>query len=231
MLGTLELIDEVLVQHHGISSAKTASATYATLRARVLRNARRAGKKLYNLRDWTWRYVDGGTVTLLANQNAIALPGTWVNEGREGAVWLPDGTPLIWRPVREVRHQQRLNGSQTGDPTVYSVDLLRSIIVDFKAQANTVLTLHYQTSSPILTDANPGGLTLFPEEWHDLIYEMTVFRELKDKGDIGQMPAQVEMIRDMLFDAVCSESPGQHQAQELPRYPGAADVFFLDDWP
>jgi hypothetical protein len=230
--GTADLIDQVLTQHHGISAAKTAVSTYATLRARLLKNANTVIKSLYNLRDFTFRYVDGATVDIAALGNDVSAPADWANEGRDGAVRLAsDGTPLTWRPVRDVRQRQQDNLNNTGVPSYYSVDLLRKIIVDIKVAALTTLRLHYQKATPTLTDANPGGLVAaLPAEWHDLLYEMVVLRELNDKGDQGRLTVQAELVKNMVFDMVCTERQGQNVPEDLPRYPGSSDVG-LDDWP
>lgn len=228
MDGTATLISTVLTDHYQLDTTKTASASYTPLRARLLRNAQRKARKLWNLRDWTFRYANGIPVTILANTNEIALPADWANEGREGLVTLPDGTPLEWHRASEVRLCQQQNDSDRGTPFMYSVDGLRKLIVEVKVQADTIITLHYQMATPTLTDATPGGLTLFPAEWHDLLYELVVFEEMKKDPDA--LPAQAELVRGMIEDMVCNEEQGQAELKEIPRYPGSADVFFADDW-
>lgn len=229
MDSTQELIDTVMTQHHQLPQSKLAASQYAPLRLRILKNAKRAAIWLNMQRDWTFRYVDGATVTVLANTSDIALPAAWANEGQQGGVWLSaEEARVTWRRSGEVT--DLLNSSAiTGTPEVYTVIGNHTLRVWPKPAANTTFKLYYLSSGPVLTDANPGGITYFPNDWREtVLYERVIWQEMKDKGDVSSLSGQMDIVKEALFAMICDERQGKPEASDFPRYAGAADVSWIE---
>lgn len=234
MDNTKLLIDQVLVQHYQLPTAKVASATYTPLRARVLRDARAVLISFWGLRDWTFKYVEA-TLTVTggsSSKSMAALTYPWENEGNQGSVFLPDQQgALAWVRLGQMLALQKTSTEQ-GTPRCYSVRGLRDLLVYPAPSADTVLTLSYETSCPVLVDTTgaTNGLDRIPEVRREsVIYEGTVLRQMLSKGDVQSVQTQAELYNSAIFDACCAEAQGKPEPRFMPRYSGAADVF-VDPW-
>jgi hypothetical protein len=229
---TQAAIDNLLTDHHQISLSKIAVSSMERLRRRITRNLQRVAIRLWNMRNWTFTYVDltdGSLVLTVANNSEVDLPAEWANEGKDGGVWLFDEpkTPLRWRRSGEIAHYR--NGHRAeGTPELYTVVGLRKLQGWPFATGDTKLSLRYQATAPIIADSDDpdtNGLSRFPADWRDtVLYEWLVWYEMKDKGDVAGMASQWELVRDAILDMCCKEHQGKPWEEHLPRFEGSADV-------
>jgi hypothetical protein len=227
-----DLVDLVLKQFHTIDQAKLASASYTPLRARILRNARLETIAMYNLRDWLFRYINGGTVTIPDSSYDAILPAGWANEGQDGGVWRTGAFagPLQWTPLGQIKNLQQTYPDQVGDVFRYSVENRAGVwyITCFpKASPAQNLSLYYEGITPeIADDPADTGLARFPTDWREsVIYNGTVLREMRDMGDIQSLPAQTALYNDAVFSMCCTERQGKPNVDQWPRFPGGTDIF------
>lgn len=235
--GVVEVIDEVLLRHYRIAASKTASGTYATLRAQILSSLADEVIQVWNLHDWRFRYIDDDITIPAAGGSDDGytgeLPGDWSNEGRQGGVWLadPDRGQLRWKRRQEVIDLQRTYPDITGIPEWYTVTGTDTLSVYPKQIANRTLHVSYEQAAPNLTDSatDSGGLEAFPAQWiRSVLLSGTILREMLRKGRSELAAAQAEMYKNALFTMVCQERQGKPWEDVLPRFAGSSDVYM--DW-
>lgn len=230
MVDTEEALNTLLTDHHHINPAKVATNVVTRLRARGLNNLRRAARRLWRLRDWTFTYVDdSSTVIIPANGFQDTLPAGWANDGVDGGVFTLNDPkhPLVFKRSGVITELLRTS-QEKGDPKFYTIDGLDVIKVYPPVSVATPLYVRYKAITPALADqAAPGdGLSSFPIDWRDtVLYEWMVWYELKDKGDVQQMSVQWDIVKDAIFTMCMEERQGKPWDEDLPRFAGSADVF------
>jgi hypothetical protein len=224
-------IDNLLTDHHHIAPAKVSTGHVARLRARALRNLQKAGIRVWTLRDWTFVYVeDDATVSIPANGHSDTLPATWASDGTDGGVFLKNepGTPLVYRRPGVIAEWLRTRSSERGIPGYYTIDGLDTVKVFPPPSEATPLHVRFKRACPTFADSTGAGngFDAFPPNWRGpVLYELGVWYELKDKGDVQQMPAQMEIVKDGIFQMVMEERQGRPWDEDLPRHPASADLW------
>lgn len=236
MESSFELISTVLTDHHQINSLKVAAAAYAKLRARILRNERKAIRRIWHLRDWIFTYVEADDIIIPAGGSDFDLStpaaGSWLSDGIDGGLWLLNDpkSALVWHRAGIVNNL--LRSTETGVPRAYTVTGQRTLRVWPRPPAETGLFGIYKSTAPTPIDDDSDeddGLLRIPLDYREsVIYEMVVLYEMKAKGDLASIPAQTQDVKDAVFDMVCNERQGKPWEQNMPRFAGSADVGMED---
>jgi hypothetical protein len=223
-----QLVTAVLQDEHSLDPEIYASGDLSRHRRRITRSGNRVIKRMWGLRDWTFKYVDAEEITLLANTNEVLLPQAWVNEGRQGGVWTRDEPryPLRWARSGVVRNMIQSGPPEDGQPIYYSVSgqTQRKLLVTPKDGVDRVLVLSYEAATPTLLDGDSGdigNIDCLPFQWRHILYEWIVAREMKAKGSLGEYAEQMRDVAESLFDMVCNEHQGKPGLENAPPYAGA----------
>lgn len=231
-----ELVSTVLTDLHQVSSLKVAAAAYASWRARLIREERRVITRVWNLRDWMFTYVEANDILIPAGQSDFDLTtpaaGSWVTDGQDGGLWMTaePQSPLEWRRPGIINSMLQANPTETGVPRLYTVTGQRTLRVFPRVAADTPFFAIYKRTPPAPSDtassgAGDDGLQLIPIQWREsVVYEWVVLREMRAKGDLASIPAQAEEVKQGIFDMCCGERQGKPWEQNMPRFPGSADV-------
>jgi hypothetical protein len=200
-------------------------------RARITRSANRVFRRIWGLRDWTFKYVEDGVVTIPAGTHEGNLPAGWVNEGRQGGVWTREEPrrEVTWKRAGLLRNMVNTNPNEEGLPLHYSVIAgavgAHRLLVFPKDSVDRELLVSYEKATPLLVD-DPGGPSIgeidaLPYQWRHVLYEWTVAREMKAKGDLSSYGEQMREVGESLFDMVCGEHQGKPSQEWMPSYAGA----------
>lgn len=240
MDSTEEALDTLITDHHHINEAKVASSVVARLRARALANLQKAARRLWRLKDWTFTYVDDpSSVVIPADGFEALLPAPFAGDGIDGGFFTINDPkhPLVFRRAGIINEWLKTS-PEKGNPKFYTVDvgsraesgggMAYMLKVFPPPSVNTPIHCRYKQACPTLIDQlAPGdGLSAFPVDWRDtVLYEWLVWYELRDKGDVQQMPLQMDIVRDAIFSMCCEERQGKPWEEDLPRFAGSADIF------
>lgn len=226
---TKEALDTLITDHHHINPAKVATSIVTRLRLRGKNNLAKAARRLWRLRDWSFTYVDDSSVVIPADGFEATLPAPWANDGVDGGFFTLNDPkhPLVFRRSGMLTELIRTS-AEKGDPKFYTIVGLSKIQVFPPVSVSTPLYSRYKSVCPPIVDqVAPGdGLSSFPIDWRDtVLYEWLVWYELKDKGDVQQMGAQWDIVKDAIFTMCIEERQGKPWDEDLPRFAGSADVF------
>lgn len=228
---TENLLDDLL-EHHELISPRTGA--YLKPRRRAKRNAQRAVTKTWNHRSWPWRVERGQTVTATPGDPHPLLPANFGRFDRGGGVFPVAGSPPIgWVPPGEMtRLLMGLN--RTGVPRNWTVGDQDSsgrkrLLLEPVVTTATVIRLVYTKRSPRLFDAfdvddaafagPDDDLDQIPEQWvESVIYEWTVYYQMKDKANIQSVNEQKTLAKEALATMVTEEMTGAHSPNRLPFY-------------
>jgi hypothetical protein len=230
------MIESLLMDYHQINIEKVTTSVYGDHRTRMVRTLGRIVNKLYNLRDWTFRYVERSYIVPAGDWDGPPLPENWSNEGQEGFVQMINDpfNILSWMRMGEITKLTNLPGAANGDPHSYSVgsvntgtfaDSRRIRIYPGAGAADVPLFIRFHANGLTLNDSNPGGLDTWPPHWTDVLYEALVLAEMKAKGDVQEVPLQMQEVKDLIYNMICEERQGKPGIDFMPRYPGASDVY------
>ena len=221
------LIDEVLRDHHGIDPD---DAEYTAARLRTKKNGQRAVTKCWTFKNWVFRYVPAGTVTITANTYSKVLPLDFNSIGKHGSVVVPSlRRELDWMPFGSILRM--INGDpKTDTPDHYSIGKIEQSGVDIGKQSilvypspsdNTALVFPYERLAPTLLDAvAPSGLEEIPANYHEVVKEGAIAYEMRDDGDM-RFAEQYGLFRTGLIEMARDLVPGIEAPKNWPVYPGA----------
>jgi hypothetical protein len=215
-VATNTFITTVLRDHNRIAT------NVATHRAKCLRNVQIAAELIDNHRPWTAKNKEAET-EVLANAWTGELPADFLNWGKSGGLYFTTANqrPLTWIPYSRWKHLQRVR-AETGTPRYYT-DVEHSAGVQLfgvypNPTANTSFYVSYQRSTPVFTDDDPGGLTEFPERWHETLYQIVVRYQMKDSGSIQGQMEQDPIVKAALKKLTENERSGPQTSPRLVPY-------------
>lgn len=210
-VGVQDILDRILTDHDHVSTSNSAR------RDQALRNLRRIYTKVWNHRNWAFRYK---TATPTAT-NGIFTLSDFTSFGPSGGLIIPGQTmPLRWMPLNVYR-RMLLGVPRTGTPFAFTELGVSSGArqIGLYPAYTGALTVWYQFDAPTLTDANTGGLEFFPLQWREsVLYEGTVGLQMKDKANIQSQTEQKKIFEDNLATMVREERGGRSDVHNLVPY-------------
>lgn len=218
MNGTQDLIDKVVLQVLRMAST---DAENAARRVRVRQFAQEIVDEFCheNFR-WMRRTNTAVAITLGAlGQNT--LPSDFMELGPEGYI-KQDGfdEALIERPYQEIIEAQAI-GVKASILTRYALGSISAVspicLLTDPPDADTTCVVNYKMTPPNLTDANPGGLTQIPSQYHfTVVYTGVKWKLYEDAGDNRADQVHAEY-REAKGDAIKVERRNKTAVTQLPR--------------
>lgn len=193
-VGAATMITRVLADHDGVTTSITKH------RDRTRRNIQRAVNKIFNDRNWAFRFAEGDTTT--DADGRFLMPADFVTFGSYGGIYYPAGNrQLVYMPLREYWRSIKTQ-SATGEPLGYAelqIQGSQQVIGTYRIKEAAALEYAYKRGCPVITDADPGGLEIFPVEWRETtLYEWVIYFQMKDKANAQGVTEQLKLAQDAL---------------------------------
>lgn len=164
MNGMATLITNLLI--HALDMSATDAYAAGVWRPRCLLFAQDAGREAWNFDDWSFKF---GTGTIAFVNGVGTAPAGFKNFGVGGGLYLQGGKKEVsYVPPRKFFREKEMIAQTSGDPAFYTVTGKDTITLN--AAISGTYNIYYEKSRPTFTDATPGGLTDFPDEFHEVLF-------------------------------------------------------------
>jgi hypothetical protein len=205
--------------------------TDAELRAMVLRQANKRGRRFLRWKRWTWR-IGHGDVTIATTGFGDA-PSGFGTFGKHGTLsYATKRYELDWMEPQELMLRRTVETSSTSRPRWYTEaeidDGVKQIFVHPKPSAQVVLQAVYDKAFAAITDTDTAsGTGQFPEDYHETVLLEGVKADLYEKaGDGRQGVAEAAFMRGMI-ECWKEEKEGQHaEKYATGRYGACAGGYY-----
>lgn len=217
MLGTADLIDKLILQ---VLHMPASDAEHSPRRERCHQLAQEIVDEWCH-QDFSWMKAVAIMPALAADLGVNTLPENFAELGPEGSVMqVGYETPLVERPRTEIDYARAV-GHPQGILTRFvlgTIDEGPLRLLTDPPSVDVDLVISYKRTPIVLTDEDPGGLTVIPVADHfAVVYQGVKWRLLDEEGDMERASKAEAKYEEGRARAIKVDRRNKTTVTQLPR--------------